>query len=111
MSAALVMGMTIVVVSSSTTSRRLEITVTSEQEKLIRQAADIRGVSLEEFMVASLESEAEETVRADEETTIKLSPRDSLIFAEAIINPGEPNGELRQLARDYERWITGIERE
>ncbi|HKG26379.1 MAG TPA: DUF1778 domain-containing protein [Thermomicrobiales bacterium] len=99
------------VAAAKTGQKHLELTVTSEQEATIRRAAEILGMSLDEFVVSSLQAEAEATIREYEEATIKLSPRDSLIFAQTVLNPPEPNEALRRAARDYRKWVAGIERE
>ncbi len=82
---------------------RLEIIVTSEQKMLFQRAADRTESSLNEFIVASAEEVAEDTLRPTE--VIKLSPEDSLIFAEALLNPGEPSENLRAAAREYRQFF------
>jgi uncharacterized protein (DUF1778 family) len=99
------------IAAAATDQKRLELTLTSEQEATLRRAAEILGISLNEFAVSSLQAEAEATIREYDEATIKLSPRDSLIFAQAILNSGEPNEALRQAAREYRKWVAEIERE
>jgi uncharacterized protein (DUF1778 family) len=78
---------------------RLEARVTADQKALIQRAADLSGRSLTDFMVSSLQEAAEETIRAHE--VIKLSPEDSILFVEALLNPQEPNENLRKAFREY----------
>ena len=81
---------------------RLEVMVTAEQKALIQRAADLIGEPLEEFIAYSLEAAAQEMIR---QKVITLSPRDSIRFVEAILNPGEPNERLCKAAEDYYRFI------
>lgn len=78
---------------------RLEARVTAEQKTLFQRAADLSGRTLTDFVVSSLEAAAAETIEAHE--VIKLSPRDSILFVEALLNPTGPNDELRALAEEY----------
>jgi uncharacterized protein (DUF1778 family) len=98
-----------VATATKTKRERLEARISPEQKALFQRAADLSGRSLTEFVVSSVQAAAEEAIERHQ--VIRLSARDSLIFAEAILNPAEPNEALRQLARDYERWIDGVERE
>ena len=52
-----------------------------------------------DFIVSSAEIAAEEAI--ERHHVINLSARDSLIFAEAILNPAEPNENLRLAAERY----------
>lgn len=81
---------------------RIEIIVTSEQLMLFERAANQIGCSLSEFIVVSTETTAEETLRNQ---VIKLSPEDSIKFAEGLLNPGEPNENLRAAMRAYREFI------
>ena len=78
---------------------RLEARITPEQKALFQRAADLTGRSLTDFVVSSVQAAAEEAIARHH--LITLSARDSLIFAEAILNPGEPNEQLRAAARRY----------
>ncbi len=84
---------------SALKSERLEARVTPEQKELIQRAAEITGRSVTEFLVSSAEAEAERTIR--EHTLITLSVRDSLAFAEAVLNPPAPGARLRVAAQRY----------
>lgn len=81
---------------------RLEIIVTSEQLMLFERAAEQIGCSLSEFIVTSTETAAEETLRHQ---VIKLSPEDSIAFVESLLDPQEPNENLRAAARRYRQFF------
>lgn len=77
----------------ATKSERLEARITQSQKELLQRAAELRGQSLTDFLVASAQRAAEATVR--EHNVITLTARDSFAFAEAILHSAEPNEALR----------------
>lgn len=77
----------------ATKSERLEARVTLQQKLLLQRAAELRGLSLADFLVTSAQTAAEATIR--EHNVITLTARDSIAFAEALLNPREPNATLR----------------
>ncbi|MDQ2741172.1 MAG: DUF1778 domain-containing protein [Chloroflexota bacterium] len=87
-----------------TKRERLEARITPEQKALFQRAAALAGRSLSDFVVGSALAAAEETIRNRQ--VITLTARDSLTFAEAIVNPPAPNENLRALAERY-REFTG----
>lgn len=91
--------------TAATTKReRLEARVSSEQKALFQRAADLQGRSLTDFVVSALQDAAEDAIRSHH--VITLSARDSHIFANALINPPEPNEYARKAAAEY-RAFTG----
>ncbi|HXZ01245.1 MAG TPA: DUF1778 domain-containing protein [Stellaceae bacterium] len=78
---------------------RLEARISREQKALFQRAAELQGRTLTDFVIASVHEAA---VRVLEETqTIPLSVEDSRTFAEALLNPREPNARLKAAARRY----------
>ena len=73
---------------------RLEARITREQKELFQRAADLSGKTLTAFVVESVQAAAEATIR--ERDVIRLSPRDSRLFVEALMNPRGPNEKLRE---------------
>jgi len=80
-------------------SERLETRVTPEQKELVQQAAALQGRSLTDFVSASVQQAAEQTIR--EHKVITLSAHGSRVFMEAILNPKPANDRLRQAAERY----------
>lgn len=76
---------------------RLAARLSTEQKRLIEHAAAIQGLSLTAFVVQSAEAAAEAVIR--DHQVISLSAQDSLVFAEAILNPPEPNEALKRALR------------
>jgi uncharacterized protein (DUF1778 family) len=86
---------------------RLEARVTKEQKDLFQRAADLTGSTLTDFVVRSLEAAAEEII--EEREVIKLSPRDSMLFVEALLNPPEPSEHLREAFQKYREFVSDTE--
>lgn len=83
-------------------TERLEARVDSEQKRFFQRAAALRGVSLKEFMVASMREAA---VRILQEHEWVLSAKDQQILVDVLTNPPEPNAVLRAAAADYFRTV------
>jgi uncharacterized protein (DUF1778 family) len=72
---------------------RLEARTSRDQKALFQRAAELQGRTLTDFEIASVHEAA---VRVIKETrTIRLSARDRRGFAEALLNPREPNARLK----------------
>src|SRR5215470_13094315 len=78
---------------------RLEARISRDQKALFQRAAELQGRTLTDFVIASVHDAA---IRVIEETqTIRLSVKDSRAFAEALLNPREPNARLKAAADRY----------
>jgi uncharacterized protein (DUF1778 family) len=86
-------------------TERLEARVDHEQKTFFQRAASLRGVSLKEFMVASMRDAAVRTF--EEQHELVLSANEQQIFVDMLMNPPEPNGALRAAAGDYFARISG----
>jgi len=80
---------------------RLEARVTLEQKQVIQHAADIEGRSLTDFMLYNLQSVAQKIIQ--DQTVMELSPNDSKIFVESLLNPPKPSDNLKKAVRRYKR--------
>jgi uncharacterized protein (DUF1778 family) len=79
---------------STTTGERLEARISSEQKRLFKEAASLRGVTLTDFVVSSVHDAAVRTLEARH--VIELTRRDQEAFVEALLTPPAPNAELRR---------------
>ena len=70
-----------------------------EQKALIERAARLQGRSLTDFLIASAQQEAERVIHEHE--VMVLSPRDSVSFVQALLNPPPPNEALRAAFRRH----------
>lgn len=85
---------------------RLEARVSPDLKRLFQRAADLQGVTLSDFLIASLRQAAVQTVEQHE--VIQLSERDAALFARVMSNPPKPNARLRAAARRYHQLQRGV---
>lgn len=79
---------------SPDTNERLEARISSEQKRLFKEAASLRGVTLTDFVVSSVHEAAVRALEA--RSVIELTRRDQQAFVEALLTPAAPNAELRR---------------
>lgn len=84
-------------------SYRFDARLNKDQKLLIQRAADLEGRTVTDFVLHSAQVAAERTIQ--EREILVLSARDSLRFAEAILNPREPGPVLRRAAQYYKKVI------
>ena len=89
--------------SSNPKPLRLEARVSAEQKHLYKHAADIRGSTLSDFVINSLQEAAMRIIKEYE--VIYLSIRDQEAFAEALLNPDKPNAQLLKAAKRHKKII------
>lgn len=79
---------------------RFDARISGEQKEFLERAASLGGYrSLSDFVLSTARDKAREIV--NEHERIIASQRDSEIFFNAILNPGEPVDKLRKAADDY----------
>jgi uncharacterized protein (DUF1778 family) len=82
-------------------SQRLMARLSSEQKRLLQRGAEIRGQTLTEFVITAAQDAATRAI-IDQEV-IDLSLRDSMAFAEGMLNSSPVNAGLRAAARRYKK--------
>ena len=82
---------------------RLEARLTPEALALIRQAAEIQGRNLSDFVVAAAQEVARKTI--DENQIIRLSAEDQQRFAELILDPPPLTAAMRDAKAAHSRLI------
>lgn len=78
---------------------RIEARCTPEQKAIFQEAAALTGRSETDFLLSALVKAAHDAIR--EHRIITLSHNDATAFAQAIINPPEPNDAAREAAQRY----------
>lgn len=78
---------------------RLEARCTPELSATIEKAAAISGRSKTDYILAAVQDAAVKTIQTYQ--TMKLNEQDSIMFAEALLNPPEPSTKLRKAAERY----------
>jgi uncharacterized protein (DUF1778 family) len=80
-------------------SGRLDLRVAPDEKELIDRAAALSGSNTTDFVRSTTLAAARETIRMYE--VITLTSQGSRVFVEALINPPEPNENLRALAEEF----------
>lgn len=80
-------------------SERLEARLSREQKDLFQRAAALQGRSLTDFVVASAQQAAVETVRVHD--AMRLSDRDRRAFVAVLLAPPAPARRLTEAAKRY----------
>jgi uncharacterized protein (DUF1778 family) len=91
--------------SRSRKQQRLEARVTPDQKRLIERAAELRGTTVTEFVVASAQQAAADTIKDFEVLTLRDEARK--VFVNAILNPPSPNEAARAAAQRYKAQLRG----
>ncbi len=82
---------------------RLEARVNPEIKALWQKAADLQGVTLTDFVIASAQAAACKVI--EQQQTLKLSTQDAEAFIEAILNPPQPSDALKEATLRYQQVI------
>lgn len=86
---------------ANTSTTRLDAPVGADLYAILERAAEIRGITLTDFVVAAAQEAAQRTIAEAE--VVRLSQADSQRFAEAILSPSPPAPALeRAFARRRE---------
>jgi uncharacterized protein (DUF1778 family) len=80
---------------------RLQARVTPAQKHLIERAAEIRGTSVTDFIVACAQDVATATIEKFEVLHLRDEARE--VFINAILNPPAPNDAARAAAERYRK--------
>jgi uncharacterized protein (DUF1778 family) len=91
--------------SRSRKQQRLEARITPDQKRLIERAAELRGTTVTEFVIASAQQAAADTIKNFEVLILRDQARK--VFVQAILNPPLPNEAARAAARRYKAQSRG----
>lgn len=88
---------------SQVRSKRIEARIKPDILLLVQRAAEMKGRSVSEFVVAAAENAARETL--EEAYTIHLSVENQKRFVDLLINPPEPDDALQRAKQSHEDLI------
>jgi uncharacterized protein (DUF1778 family) len=91
---------------ASEPTARLEARLPADIHAMLKRAAQIQGRSLTDFVVTAAQEAARHTIEDAE--IIRLSAEGQRRFAEALLNPPEPNEALKR-AFEHHRRLVGHE--
>jgi uncharacterized protein (DUF1778 family) len=80
---------------------RIEARISPELKAMFQTAADIENITLSEFLTKSAREAAQNII--NNHNVLKLNAEDSRAFADAILNPKQPNEALKQAAAWYKQ--------
>ena len=80
---------------------RVEIRMTRTQKRDIERAANLRGTSVTDFILATVQPAATEAIREFE--VLELRNEDRRAFVETLLNPPEPNEALKEAVARHKR--------
>jgi uncharacterized protein (DUF1778 family) len=84
---------------------RLEARITPDQKRLIERAAELRGTTVTEFVVASAQQAAADIIKDFEVLTLRDEARN--VFVDSLLNPPRPNAAARAAAERYKAQLGG----
>ena len=80
-------------------SERLEARVTSEQKQLVEYAAALKGTTVTDFMLSSVQDAAKKAI--EDHQILTLTRSDSEIFVRELLSPTPASGRLKDTIRRY----------
>ena len=83
---------------------RLEARVTREQKEIIARAAELRGTSVTEFVIASAQQAAATTIKDHETMSLQDEARET--FVKALLNPPAPSSAATKAADRYRHRVS-----
>lgn len=82
-------------------TERLEARITRGQKALFKQAAELQGSSLTDFIVRAASDAATRLVQ--ERQVIALAAKEQAVFVQALLTPPAPGPRLRAAARRHRK--------
>ena len=88
---------------STLSKDRIDVRISKEQKEFVKYASELRGFkNLSEFVVYCINSEATKIVK--ENNLIVKTIEDKKIFLNAVLNPPNPNEELKRAQINYQKF-------
>jgi uncharacterized protein (DUF1778 family) len=84
---------------------RMHLRLDARTKRMLERAAAYEETSVSDFVLANAVAAAGRVIDTHEKIT--LSSRDWDVFHDALINPPEPNEQLREAARRYRERVGG----
>lgn len=86
-----------------TKQERLEARIPPAQKRILERAASLRGTSLSDFVIASAQEAATNTIKDFEILALCDEARE--VFVNALMNPPAPNEALQTAADRYRKHV------
>ena len=85
---------------------RIEARISPELKAMFQTAADIENITLSEFLTKSAREAAQNII--SNHNVLKLNAEYSKAFADAILNPKEPNKALKKAMRRHKQELGNV---
>ncbi len=85
---------------------RIEARIAPELKAMFQTAADIENITLSEFLTKSAREAAQDII--SNHNVLKLNAKDSKAFADAILNPKDPNEALKNAMRRHKQELGNV---
>lgn len=86
-----------------TKQERLEARIPAAQKRMLERAASLRGTTLTDFVLASAQEAATNTIKDFEMLSLCDEARE--VFIKALLNPPAPNKAMRAAADRYRKAV------
>lgn len=86
---------------SSSGIERLEARITSDKKSLLKNAADLSGRTLTDFVIHSAYEAAKRVIEEHQQLHLSVVDRD--VFVQALLNPPKPTDKLLKAAKKYKK--------
>jgi uncharacterized protein (DUF1778 family) len=86
-------------------TERTEARLRPDQKARIERAANLKGLSISDFIVQHAEEAAIRTIQQYESWTLETQDRE--VFINALLNPSQPGNLLRAAASRYKERMQG----
>jgi uncharacterized protein (DUF1778 family) len=80
-------------------TERTEARLLPEQKERIERAANLKGLSLSDFMVQHADEAAIRTIQLHTSWTLEKQDRD--VFVQALLNPPEPSARVKAAVKRF----------
>ena len=95
--------MTTLTTQDTTKTTTIRARISQERKALIEHAANLRGVSLTDFLLESAYEKAVNTIESHQILT--LSQEDTALFMDVLANPPSPNEALKEAAKLHKQLV------
>ncbi len=82
-------------------TERLEARISSDKKKLLKNAAELSGRTLTDFVVSSAYEAAVRVIQEYQQLHLSIADRD--VFINALLNPPKASNNLLKTAEEYKR--------
>ncbi len=83
---------------------RLEARISADKKSLLKNAAELSGRTLTDFVIDSAYKAAVHVIQEHQQLHLSVNDRD--IFIRALLNPSKPSERLLKASKVYKRDIT-----